>query len=398
MIAASVRESATAPTVIHYTDAVDFGGAERMIVTLMAGLQAKRRSQVLVHHAGPDIRRLIAFAADLGIATWALPPMRGTGRLLATLDFVRQLRRQAPALFHAPLSSPTACRYGLIAARLAGLPVVATVQLFIPVRGARAVYPYRLLSLAVDRYIAVSRSVAREMEPLCLNASSKIRVVYNGVPVEQFEGDARSGVCEVGRPRVLTVARLHSQKGLPHLLRAATLLRDVRFLVAGDGPDRRALDDEARSLGLGEQVEFLGHRDDIPELLRTADVFVLPSLYEGLPVSVLEAMAAGTPVVATAIAGTEEAVVHGESGLLVPPGDPAAIAAAIQDVVSDAALARKLVTGGKARVRAMFSADHVADGVCEVYDQVRSGWRSRAGRRRGGGASSPVTVLRRQRR
>jgi glycosyltransferase involved in cell wall biosynthesis len=117
-------------------------------------------------------------------------------------------------------------------------------------------------------------------------------------------------------------------------------------------------------------VEFLGQRDDVPTLLRQADVFVLPSLYEGLPVSVLEAMAAGTPVVATAVGGTDEAVVAGKSGLLVPPRDPEALANAVRQILSSAPLAQQLVAGGKARVRASFSAEAVARGVSGVYAEL----------------------------
>lgn len=366
--------TSNAPTVVHFTDATEFGGAERMILTLMAGLRAYRWRPVLVHHAEPGIARLIDAATALGVDTWALPPISGDGRVVAALHFSRQLRRRAPALFHAHLSSPSACRYGLLAARLAGLPVVATVQLYVPVRGRRAVYPQRLLSLTVDRYIAVSRDVAQRMRPLCVDARRKIRVVYNGVPIEQFDGTCSARLREAGsRATVLAVARLHPQKGLRYLLSAATLLPKARFVVAGDGPERKELEDEARALRLGERFEFLGHRDDVPALLHAADVFVLPSLYEGLPVSVLEAMAAGTPVVATAVGGTDEAVVHGESGILVPPRDPAALAGAIRDVLSDAALARRLIAGGKARVRGNFSAEAVARGVCEVYEELRPG-------------------------
>jgi glycosyltransferase involved in cell wall biosynthesis len=359
------------PTVMHFTDATEFGGAERMIVTLMAALPAYGWQSILVHHAEPGIRRLIDETKSLGIETRVAPPMQGSGRWRTVLHFARQLRRWAPDVFHAHLSSPSACRHALIAARLAGLPVVATVQLYLPVRGVRATYRQRLLSLGVDRYIAVSDEVARRMRGLCINASRKIRVVYNGVPVDEFDQDPGDSVRDAGsRPTVLAVARLHPQKGLSYLLEAATLLPDVRFLVAGDGSERSELEQQARNLRLGDRVEFLGERDDVPRLLRQADVFVLPSLYEGLPVSVLEAMAAGTPVVATAVGGTDEAVVCGETGILVPPRDPQALAKALREILSSAPLARKFIAGAKARVRTTFSAEAVARGVSAVYGEL----------------------------
>jgi glycosyltransferase involved in cell wall biosynthesis len=358
-------------TVMHFTDATEFGGAERMIVTLMAALPAYGWQSILVHHAEPGIRRLIDETKHLGIETRVAPPMQGSGRWRTALHFARQLRRWAPDVFHAHLSSPSACRYALIAAKLAGLPVVATVQLYLPIRGVRATYPQRLLSLSVNRYIAVSEEVARRMRGLCVNASRRIRVVYNGVPIEEFGEDPDGPARDAGsRPTVLAVARLHPQKGLSYLLQAATLLPDVRFLVAGDGSERSALEQQARDLRLGDRVEFLGQRDDVPTLLRQADVFVLPSLYEGLPVSVLEAMAAGTPVVATAVGGTDEAVVAGETGILVPPGDPEALAKALREILSNPPLARKFVAAAKARVRSTFSAEAVARGVSAVYGKL----------------------------
>ena len=358
-------------TVIHFTDAVEFGGAERMIVTLMAGLPAHGWRSLLVHHGEPGIRRLIDETQALGVETRMTPPMQGQGRWRTALQFARELRRWSPDVFHAHLSSPSACRYALVAAKLAGVRVVATVQLYIPVRGVRATYPQRLLSLGVDRYIAVSNEVARRMEPLCVDPARKIRVVYNGVPIEQFDRGLDGVPRDAGsHPTVLVVARLHSQKGLQYLLQAATLVPDVRFIVAGDGPARSELMRQAETLRLGDRFQFLGEREDVPALLRAADVFVLPSLYEGLPVSVLEAMAAGTPVVATAVGGTDEAVVDGESGILVPPRDPEALANAIREMLSNAPLASKLVAGAKARVAASFSADTVARGVSEVYAEL----------------------------
>jgi glycosyltransferase involved in cell wall biosynthesis len=360
------------PTVIHYTDASEFGGAEQMILTLMGALRSYGWRSVLVYHGGHGISPLIDGAAALGIETRVVPSMRDERRWLQALRLSRDLRYHGPALFHAHLSSPTACRHALIAAALAGMSVIATVQLFLPISGRRAIYRQRLLSLGIHRYIAVSNDVARRMRPLCVNPGGKIRVVRNGVPIDEFDGNLAAG-SQVGSTRtVLAVARLHPQKGLIYLLDAATLVPDARFVVAGDGPARTELEAQARRLGLGERFRFLGHRHDIPELLRSAGVFVLPSLFEGLPVSVLEAMAAGTPVVATDVAGTDEAVVHGESGILVPPRDPAALAGAIREVISNTALARRLVAGGKARVRQSFSADAVARGVCQVYEDVFS--------------------------
>jgi glycosyltransferase involved in cell wall biosynthesis len=215
-----------------------------------------------------------------------------------------------------------------------------------------------------------------------LNSEEKVQVIHNGVsldcltlPTSQMP-DAMP--VKSDQPFVLTVARLDPQKGLAYLLSAATCVPGAMFLVAGDGPERGALEAESRRLGLAERVRFLGHREDVPALLRRCDVFVLPSLFEGLPVSVLEAMGAAKPVVATAISGTDEAVVHGETGFLVAAGDPVALAEAIRQLLADPGLARRFGMAGRARVERQFSSETMADRVSEMYGQVLASRRQHA--------------------
>jgi glycosyltransferase involved in cell wall biosynthesis len=169
---------------------------------------------------------------------------------------------------------------------------------------------------------------------------------------------------------VLTVARLDEQKGHCYLLEAAAQVPEAQFVLAGDGPLRASLEAQARSLGVEDRVKFLGYRSDIADLLADCDVFVLPSLYEGLPLSILEAMSAGKPVIATHIGGTDEAVIAGETGLLVPPADSAALAAAIRSLLTDRPLAQRLATAGRARVAQEFSAAKMVQQVIAVYDEL----------------------------
>jgi glycosyltransferase involved in cell wall biosynthesis len=172
----------------------------------------------------------------------------------------------------------------------------------------------------------------------------------------------------------LFAGRLAPQKAVGDLLRALDLLQHVRgdlvTWIAGDGPDRAALEDLARAFRLGGRVRFLGHRDDVPRLLAAADLLVLPSRYEGLPNVVLEAMQFGKPVVATAAPGTTEVVVDGETGLLVPVGRPPALAQAIRTVIDDPELARRLGEAGRARIEATFRADQMVDRFAALYESL----------------------------
>ena len=209
--------------------------------------------------------------------------------------------------------------------------MLATVQLYLPFTATRAtLLQHRVLSRRVGRYVCVSRFVADACIAHVGWPPARVSVVHNGIdPAPWARGDAAAGRAALGGgdgPVALTLARLDAQKGLEVLVEAAALTPGVQFAIAGDGPEGPALERQIERLGLGGRVRLLGRREDAPDLLAGCDLFVLPSRFEGLPVSVVEAMAASRPVVASAIGGTDEAVVEGETGLLVPAGDAAALA------------------------------------------------------------------------
>ncbi|HET9379048.1 MAG TPA: glycosyltransferase family 4 protein [Chthoniobacterales bacterium] len=180
----------------------------------------------------------------------------------------------------------------------------------------------------------------------------KLKIVHCGVDPSLFEVKRHAGK---GR-RLLFVGRLVAAKGLPILLKALATLEGIQLEVVGDGPDRKMLEDLAQSLGLSNRVEFLGYQSqaDVRELLKQTDVFALSSFAEGVPVVLMEAMAAGIPVVATRIAGIPELVQHEKSGLLVAPGDPVDIARAIRLLLEDPELRNRYASAGRKRIEAEF--------------------------------------------
>jgi len=356
--------------VVHFTDAPIFGGAEQMILNLFAGLDRRRWNPVLLHHSDVRAGELIEGSRRLDVPTLEIPRSQATRR-------IRQyLRETRPAIFHAHLNWPLACSDGLVGAAMARIPrVVATQQLFVRLQSRRRILRHKLLSLFVDRYIAVSHQMAGMLRPVCFFAGRKIRVVHNGIPLAPFERAAAGERREIlsggaDKPIVLTLARLARQKGIGHLIDAAVRVPQALFLIAGEGPERVQLEELASARGIRNRVVFLGHRRDVPELLASCDLFVLPSLYEGLPVSVLEAMAAGKPIVATRIGGTDEVIQDGQTGLLVPPADPESLAQAIQRVLTDRLLAQRLGAEARARVRKEFSAETVAARTVEIYEEL----------------------------
>ncbi|MCG8603891.1 glycosyltransferase, partial [bacterium] len=201
-------------------------------------------------------------------------------------------------------------------------------------------WAYRFAMRFCDKVISVSETTGKWLVEKRGLPQDKVVVIPYGVNLEQFTTGRKDELkTELGIPAqslvIGTVARLHHQKGHRYLIEAAPgIIRkhpNIRFVFVGDGALRQELEERIRSYGLQDNFVFLGFCEDVNDLLKTFDVFVLPSLYEGLPNVILEAMATGLPVVATAVDGTPELIVENETGYLVPPKDPKALEQKIKD-------------------------------------------------------------------
>ena len=311
-----------------------------------------------------------------------------TFRVDGALRLARELRRRRVDILHTH-TAIAGNVLGRIAARLAGVSVVSHLHIenHLPSRRARAAalrsvdnWTARLAS----RILVVSEDTRRALvrqgypEPL-------MEVVPNSIDISVAHGDNGSGRTRVRRelgvaddaPLVGEIGRLCAVKGQRELLEALALLPDVHAAIVGadmeaDGDFRADLERRAERLGLTSRVRFTGPRADVPAVLDALDVFVLPSWTEGMPITVLEAMAHGKPVVATAVGGTPELVADGETGVLVPPRDPERLAAAIRELLDDPEKARRLGEAGRERVASNFSEEAMTRRVLEVYDEVVS--------------------------
>ncbi|HEX8228772.1 MAG TPA: glycosyltransferase family 4 protein [Chloroflexia bacterium] len=233
----------------------------------------------------------------------------------------------------------------------------------------------------VDGIICVSEGVRRTFSQAGVPAG-KLHVVRNGVPVREHHADNRAVARELraslGLPTrsklVLSVGRLTRQKGYDYLIGAAckvaAQLPDTRFLLAGEGPLEAELKATAQACGALRNVHFLGARPDAKELMRACDLFVLPSIFEGLPLVVLEAMSAERAVVATHVCGTSEAVVDGVTGRLVSAEDPHALGEAIIEALTRPELLQRWGQAGRKRVMRLFTATRMADDVSAIYREL----------------------------
>src|SRR5262249_14084454 len=206
----------------------------------------------------------------------------------------------------------------------------------------------------------------------------KVNVVYNAVDWEQLRqtisaADVRASLAIPDGAKVAgIIARLNEQKAHRYLFDALASipdLRDVHLIVVGDGELRETLERQVAAAGMSTRVHVAGGRRDLGNLLGAMDVFVLPSLWEGLPLSLVLAMGAGLPVVTTPVGGVPEVVTHEANGLLVPPGDAAALGAALARVFADRPLRERLSREAPA-VRALFGVDRYVDQIVNLYDQL----------------------------
>ncbi len=297
----------------------------------------------------------------------------------AALSLRTRLARQRPHLVHA---------YGL-------RPSLLVRVLPRPPRLVQAVYsvdahrpPWQALldrttAARVDRYITNSEAAARFLAAERGVASTRIRVVPNGIDIAPFARAAAGRTAARAAlglaPRtiaLLTVANLRAPKGLDVLVETAARLaarpagRPFIWLVAGEGPLAADLAADLEQRSLTSHVRLLGFRRDVGTLLAAADIFCLTSRREGVPVAILEAMAAGRAVVATRVGGVSELVVDGETGHLVPPADPGALAAALARLTADDERRATLGAAGQARARALFTLEKAAAAIAAVYDEL----------------------------
>jgi glycosyltransferase involved in cell wall biosynthesis len=240
---------------------------------------------------------------------------------------------------------------------------------------------YRLLYRAgarrVDGMIAVSDDVAAALRSSFRPPAGKLVTIANGVDLERYGKpvDRRVILERVGIPEdarvLIVVAKLMEQKGHAVLLHAIRPLLDrhpdLHVLLVGDGPLRQSLIATVGQLPAPERIRMVGNRSDVSDLLAASDLFVLPSLWEGLPMALLEAMASGLPVVATDVSGSSQVVVDNETGILVPPGNVDRLRAAIATILADPAGADRMADAGRDRVKRLYSARTQAARHAEIY-------------------------------
>jgi glycosyltransferase involved in cell wall biosynthesis len=341
------------------------GGTERQMIELVRRLDSARFAVHVAcfHRDGAWLPRVVERAAsvvEFPIDGFARP--QTVGQLFS---FARWCRRERIAVVQT--CDLYANTFGLLGAALGGVPVrIGSRRELNPdktpwqIRAQRAAYRF------ATKVVANSPAAERVLRQEGLAAGS-IAMIPNGVDLAAYTD--RTAAQQIRR--IVTVANLRPEKEHETLIASAAALvgshPDLRFHIVGDGPRKRELQDLVIARGLGRHVEFLGHRDDVPSLLASADAFVLPSRSEAFPNSVIEAMAAGLPVVASAVGGLLDLIDGGRTGILVPPSDSDALTSALRFLVENPARAASMGRAARTEIQQRYSFDRMVSAFERLY-------------------------------
>lgn len=371
----------TRPLIVHVLYSLGTGGMERIVVSVVNRTRERYRHAVVCLAGFGALRDEIS---DPAVVCVSLDKRAGKDwRCYARLW--RTLRRLKPDIVQ---TYNLGALDATLVARLAGAKRVVHAEHGRDVadpRGTNRKYRRmrRWLQPCITRFVAVSQNLANWLRDDIGIRPTKVVCIPNGIDTSRHAALAGSrdtrpllgDFAPCGTLLIGTVGRLDAVKDQAGLIDAFALLCEsdpaladrMRLAIVGDGPERKRLEQRIAHHGLGEHVRLFGNRSDVPALLAEFDVFVLSSVAEGIPLTVLEAMAAGLPVVATNVGGVGEVVVTGETGTLVRPSDPAALAAALRCCMDDPALRARQGAAGRARVETRFGMASMVAGYVDLY-------------------------------
>ena len=348
-----------------YSDSVEWAGAEIALGTLLAALHERVQATVI----GID-ETTVKHLSDYrpGSRAVVLPAPKGIRDLRNIARHRQEIAVLKLDIFQANLTWLPACREAIVAAStIPGLRLLAVEHLPIDNPGTRSRIMTYFSARRLDAHVAVGLAAARSIEMRAMLPRNSVRTIYNGVV---DHGSAEEHRHSSGSTVIGCLARLDYLKGLDLVLESLVDLPGATFVVAGRGRERAALEELAETLGVGDRVTILDWVESPAELMKTFDVFVLPSRAEGFPLSILEAMLMGLPVVATDVGSVREAVQDGETGFVVRSDDVIGLTSALGQLIEQPELRRRF--GARARAVALerFSLAKMIEGYESLYEEM----------------------------
>lgn len=359
------------PRILQIVTKADLGGAQVHVLDLLRGFRDDFEMILACGEEGYCTEQ----ARSLGISCHVLPalvqkidPISDLKALASTVNLIRRVR---PDLVHCHTTK--AGLIGRLAARLAGVPAVFTAHTWCFSEGTSLAWRAlgrpceTLAALCSKQIITVSEANRAAAIEKHIARPEKFVTVHNGGQDTQYRAKPGAG----DPPRIMMVARFAAQKNQKLLIETVAKLKSpVVLSLIGDGPLRPQAEQAAAACPAHIKVEFLGQRQDIPELLSQADLFVLSTNWEGFPISILEAMRAGLPVISTDVNGVREAVDDGQTGFLVKPRDGSGLLLALERLVFDPSLLERMGTRGRAKFEQYFSLDAMLAKTQLVYESA----------------------------
>jgi glycosyltransferase involved in cell wall biosynthesis len=357
---------------IHIDTARTWRGGQNQVLVTVMGMRAMGHRAMLVAHPGGELRQ----RAKEGLDLIPLAPKTEMD-LSAAWRLSRIVKRLRPDIIHAhdPHGVAMAGLALSMSTQLAKPPLIASRRVDFHLRGGRmSRWKYRQVDFFICASEAIRRMLVADGVP-----ETRTCTVHEGIDIERVDAAPPAKLHEElwlphQAPLVGNVAALAPHKGQRHLVEAAALVvrhvPDARFIIAGEGELRESLTRQIKEHRLDKHVMLMGFRPDVLSLHKAFDIFVLSSITEGLGTSLLDAMAAGKPIVATGAGGIPEVVANGVTGWLVAPRDHAAMADAIVKLLNDAAMRQRMGAAGRARACELFSADRMLKETLKVYRRV----------------------------
>jgi glycosyltransferase involved in cell wall biosynthesis len=355
------------------------GGAENLILTSIQQLDPNRFSSVLCCIQTKDI--LGEEAEQMGVHVIELGRLKTKGYDRKIVgDILSLVRREKIDIIHCHLYH--AAMYGRLAARIARIPAIVTVHnVYARPKWHRRMIN-RWLGAKTAKIIAVSEAVGKDIIHFDHAAPERVVVIPNGIDIKAAQSaltrdESRQNLRISRETKVIgCIGRLEEQKGHFFLLEALSTLRQKEgdcphLLVVGDGSYKTLINERIEQLCLEDRVTMLGMRRDIADILNAIDLFVMPSLWEGLPLALLEAMAAGIPVIASKVGGVGEVLGQSEFGIALPPGNVAALSQSIASLMADPEHRATIGARGAARVRERYSSQAMVSHLESIYQNAK---------------------------
>ncbi|HLG25837.1 MAG TPA: glycosyltransferase [Candidatus Gracilibacteria bacterium] len=374
----------TQKKILFYTDTPIYGGAERIMLELARNLNREKYSVMLACSKYKILDEWCEHWEQNGMQVARLNVIHKHDPR-HHLQLKKILKKERPDILHLHLWNPGSCRYAFGAVDKKTTKLISTEHDPFPLNGIKNMLKKKGLK-KTDCTIAVSDANRELLLKLYPDLESRIVTIHNGIDLEHFEkqllhfssqkkAKIRSDLMKAAHNDfvIVSVAALHPRKGLKHVIEAFAEIKkeapQTKLVIVGEGPQRKELTECIKKLGVSHEVMLLGKQENIPEILKSSDLFVLPSVKEAFGIAVLEAMAAQLPIIASGVGGIPEIIKNNRSGLLVEPGNTEALKTAIQELMKNQPLSQKLAFVAHHEVK-NFDVKTMARRTEAIYDGV----------------------------